>query len=294
MNDARYAALAPSLFVLLWSTGFIAAKYGLPYAPPLSFLFFRFVAVAALMALVCVATGVRWPSRPAEYVNVAIAAWLVHGLYLGGVFVALSKGLPAGTAAMLVGLQPIVTVFLARVWLGEAVVARQWAGLVLGLAGVWLVVRHKVSLDADPVALAALAVALAGISVGTLWQKRHASHVDLRAGAAIQFAACAIVYLPLVLLLERPGDVRWTPEFLFALGWSVVVLSVGAISLLYWLLRHGAAAGVARLFFLVPPVTALMAYAMFDERLDAVAIAGMAVIVVAVALARPAARPDPA
>jgi len=294
MNDARYAALAPSLFVLLWSTGFIAAKYGLPYAPPLSFLFFRFLAVAALMALVCVATGVRWPSRPAEYVNVAIAAWLVHGLYLGGVFVALSKGLPAGTAAMLVGLQPIVTVFLARVWLGEAVVARQWAGLALGLAGVWLVVRHKVSLDADPVALAALAVALAGISVGTLWQKRHASHVDLRAGAAIQFAACAIVYLPLVLLLERPGDVRWTPEFLFALGWSVVVLSVGAISLLYWLLRHGAAAGVARLFFLVPPVTALMAYAMFDERLDAVAIAGMAVIVVAVALARPAARPGPA
>jgi drug/metabolite transporter (DMT)-like permease len=294
MNDARYAALAPSLFVLLWSTGFIAAKYGLPYAPPLSFLFFRFVAVAALMALVCVATGVRWPSRPAEYVNVAIAAWLVHGLYLGGVFVALSKGLPAGTAAMLVGLQPIVTVFLARVWLGEAVVARQWAGLALGLAGVWLVVRHKVSLDADPVALAALAVALAGISVGTLWQKRHASHVDLRAGAAIQFAACAIVYLPLVLLLERPGDVRWTPEFLFALGWSVVVLSVGAISLLYWLLRHGAAAGVARLFFLVPPVTALMAYAMFDERLDAVAIAGMVVIVVAVALARPAARPDAA
>ena len=294
MNDARYAALAPSLFVLLWSTGFIAAKYGLPYAPPLSFLFFRFVAVAALMALVCVATGVRWPSRPAEYVNVAIAAWLVHGLYLGGVFVALSKGLPAGTAAMLVGLQPIVTVFLARVWLGEAVVARQWAGLALGLAGVWLVVRHKVSLDADPVALAALAVALAGISVGTLWQKRHASHVDLRAGAAIQFAACAIVYLPLVLLLERPGDVRWTPEFLFALGWSVVVLSVGAISLLYWLLRHGAAAGVARLFFLVPPVTALMAFAMFDERLDAVAIAGMAVIVVAVALARPAARPDSA
>jgi drug/metabolite transporter (DMT)-like permease len=294
MNDARYAALAPSLFVLLWSTGFIAAKYGLPYAPPLSFLFFRFLAVAALMALVCVATGVRWPSRPAEYVNVAIAAWLVHGLYLGGVFVALSKGLPAGTAAMLVGLQPIVTVFLARVWLGEAVVARQWAGLALGLAGVWLVVRHKVSLDADPVALAALAVALAGISVGTLWQKRHASHVDLRAGAAIQFAACAIVYLPLVLVLERPGDVRWTPEFLFALGWSVVVLSVGAISLLYWLLRHGAAAGVARLFFLVPPVTALMAFAMFDERLDAVAIAGMAVIVVAVALARPAARPDPA
>jgi len=226
MNDARYAALAPPLFVVLWSTGFIAAKYGLPYAPPLSFLLYRFAAVAALMALVCVVSGARWPSRRIEYLNVAIAAWLVHGLYLGGVFVALSKGLPAGTAAMLVGLQPIVTVFLARVWLGEPVIPRQWAGLALGLVGVWLVVRHKVSLDADPIALAAIAVALVGISVGTLWQKRHASHVDLRTGAVIQFAACAIVYLPLVLLLERPGDVRWTPHFLFAIGWSVIVLAV--------------------------------------------------------------------
>ena len=289
MNDARTAALAPSLFVLLWSTGFIAAKYGLPYAPPLTFLLYRFVLVAALMAIVCVVTGARWPSRRIEYVNVAIAAWLVHGLYLGGVFVALSKGLPAGTAAMLVGLQPIVTVFLARVWLGEPVIARQWAGLMLGLVGVWLVVRHKVSLDADPIALAAIAVALAGISVGTLWQKRHASHVDLRTGAVIQFAACAIVYLPLALAFESQRDVRWTSDFVFALGWSVVVLSVGAISLLYWLLRHGAAAGVARLFFLVPPVTAVMAFAMFGERLDAVAIAGMALIVVAVALARPGA-----
>ena len=289
MNDVRTAALAPSLFVLLWSTGFIAAKYGLPYAPPLTFLLYRFVLVAALMAIVCVVTGARWPSRRIEYVNVAIAAWLVHGLYLGGVFVALSKGLPAGTAAMLVGLQPIVTVFLARVWLGEPVIARQWAGLMLGLVGVWLVVRHKVSLDADPIALAAIAVALAGISVGTLWQKRHASHVDLRTGAVIQFAACAIVYLPLALAFESQRDVRWTSDFVFALGWSVVVLSVGAISLLYWLLRHGAAAGVARLFFLVPPVTAVMAFAMFGERLDAVAIAGMVLIVVAVALARPAA-----
>jgi drug/metabolite transporter (DMT)-like permease len=286
---SRFAALAPSLFVVLWSTGFIAAKYGLPYAPPLTFLLYRFVAVAVLMALVCLVTGARWPSRRTEYLNVAIAAWLVHGLYLGGVFVALSKGLPAGTAAMLVGLQPIVTVFLARAWLREPVVAGQWAGLALGLAGVWLVVRHKVSLDADPVALAAIAVALAGISVGTLWQKRHASHVDLRTGAAIQFAACAIVYLPLVLLFEDASAVQWTPQFAFAIGWSVVVLSVGAISLLYWLLRHGAAAGVARLFFLVPPVTALMAFAMFGERLDALAVAGMVVIVVAVAMARPAA-----
>ena len=161
-------------------------------------------------------------------------------------------------------------------------------------AGVWLVVRHKVSLDADVGALVAIFAALFAISVGTLWQKRHAGHVDLRAGAVIQFAACALVYLPLAFAFESPGDVRWTHEFVFALGWSVLVLSVGAISLLYRLLRHGEAAGVARLFYLVPPVTAAMAWLLFGERLDAAAIAGMIVIVVAVALARPPApRPQP-
>jgi drug/metabolite transporter (DMT)-like permease len=279
--------MVAGLFVLLWSTGFIAAKFGLPYAPPLAFLAIRFALVAALMLVVCVVVRARWPSRRRDYVDIAIAAWLVHGGYLGGVFVAMSRGMPAGTAAMLVGLQPIVTVFLARAWLGERVVARQWIGLALGLAGVWLVVRHKVSLDVDAGALAAIVVALGAISVGTLWQKRHASHVDMRVGAVIQFAACTLVYVPLVMAFESFASVRWTPEFAFALGWSVLVLSVGAISLLYWLLRHGEASGVARLFYLVPPVTALMAWLMFDERLETSALAGLAVIVVAIALSRP-------
>jgi drug/metabolite transporter (DMT)-like permease len=280
-------AIAPALFVLLWSTGFIAAKFGLPYAPPFTFLLYRFALVATLMAVVCVVTGARWPAQRADYRNVAIAAWLVHGVYLGGVFVAMSRGMAAGTAAMLVGLQPIVTVFLARLWLRERVVARQWLGLVLGLVGVWLVVRQKVRFDTDLVALIAIVAALAGISVGTLWQKRHASHLDMRTGAVIQFAACTLVYLPIVLLFESRADVQWTVTFAFAIGWSVLVLSVGAISLLYWLLRHGAASGVARLFYLVPPVTALMAWLLFDERLDWIAIAGMVVIAIAVALSRP-------
>ena len=278
--------LAPALFVVLWSTGFIAAKFGLPYAPPLTFLLYRFVLVAALMAVVCVVMRAQWPAKRGDYLNVAIAAWLVHGVYLGGVFIAMSRGMAAGTAAMLVGLQPIVTVFLARVWLREPVVARQWFGLALGLFGVWLVVRHKVRIESDVVGLVAVFAALAGISVGTIWQKRHASHVDLRSGAVIQFAACAIVYLPLVLIFESDAIVQWTPTFTFAIGWSVLVLSVGAISLLYWLLRHGAASGVASLFYLVPPVTALMAWVLFDERMDALAIAGMALIAIAVALAR--------
>ena len=282
---ARRQLAFPFLFVLLWSTGFIAAKYGLAYAPPLKFLLYRFVLVAALMGAVAVATRATWPATLAEAGHVVVAAWLVHGVYLGGVLVAIASGMSAGMAAMLVGLQPILTVVLARGWLGERVVPRQWLGLSLGLAGVWLVVRHKVALTGDGTALAAILIALVGISVGTLYQKRYCSHVDLRSGAFIQFAACAVVYAPIVLVFE-PAPVRFTPHFAFALGWAVVVLSVGAISLLYWLLRHGAASNVAGLFFLVPAVTAVMAWMIFGETLDAVAIAGMVLISVGVALAR--------
>jgi len=275
----------PFLFVLLWSTGFIAAKYGLAYAPPLTFLLYRFVLVAALMSVVAMATRAVWPATLAQVGHVAVSAWLVHGVYLGGVLSAIAGGMSAGMAAMLVGLQPILTVLLARGWLGERVVPRQWLGLALGLAGVWLVVRHKVELTVDSAGLTAIALALVGISVGTLYQKRYCSHVDLRCSAVIQFAACALAYLPIVLAFEH-APVRWTPEFAFALGWAVVVLSVGAISLLYWLLRHGAASNVAGLFFLVPAVTAVMAWLMFGETLDAIAVAGMVLISVGVALAR--------
>jgi drug/metabolite transporter (DMT)-like permease len=276
----------PALFVVLWSTGFIAAKYGLPYAPPLSFLLVRFVLVAALMALVAWAMRSTWPRAPSDIGHLAVAALLVHGCYLGGVFIAIAHGMAAGTSAMLVGLQPLVTVLLARGWLGERVVPRQWTGLLLGLAGVYFVVRHKVDFGGDLVGLLPIAIALFAISVGTLYQKRFCSQIDLRSGAAIQYALCALAYVPLVLASGAPA-IQWTPQFVFALGWSVVVLSVGAISVLYWLLRHGAAAEVARLFYLVPPVTAVMAFFLFGERLDALALAGMVLIAVGVALARP-------
>jgi drug/metabolite transporter (DMT)-like permease len=237
------------------------------------------------MAIIALATRARWPTGFRELGHVAVAAWLVHGLYLGGVFVSIAGGMPAGTSAMLVGLQPILTVVLARAWLGERIAGRQSAGLVLGFGGVYLVVRHKIALDADPVTLLPIVVALAAISIGALYQKKFAAHVDLRSGAFVQFAACVVLYAPIVWWRE-PRPIAWTVEFAFALGWSVIVLSVGAVSLLYWMLRHGAAADVARLFYLVPPVTALMAYALFGERLDALAIAGMALICVGVALAR--------
>ena len=269
----------------MWSTGFIAAKYGMPYAPPLSFLLARFALVALVMALVALATRAQWPASIRDVLHLVVAAWLVHGVYLGGVFVSIAHGMPAGTSSMLVGLQPIVTVVLARLWLDEAIAPRQWLGLVLGLVGVYFVVRHRVVLDTGIVALLPIVAALFGISIGTLYQKRHASHVDLRSGAVVQFGACTLLYAPIVWWLDAP-PIAWTPEFAFALGWSVLVLSVGAINVLYLMLRRGAAVDVARLFYLVPPVTALMAFALFGERLDALAIAGMVLIAIGVALAR--------
>jgi len=284
----RGAAFFPALFVVLWSTGFIAAKYGLPYAPPYAFLAWRMLLVSLLLGAVALGGRASWPRTLVEYRDLAIVALLVHVLYLGGVFVAIDGGMAAGTIAMLVGLQPILTVVLAWTWLGETVTLRQWLGLGCGLAGVYFVVRHKVDFGGSLQGLVPAAIALVGISIGTLYQKRHCAHVDLRSGAAIQFAVCAVIFIPLAAFAEtRP--VVWTPSFVFALGWSVVVLSVGAISLLYWLLRHGAAANVARLFYLVPPVTAFQAYLLFGETLDALAFAGMVLIALGVVLAR--ARP---
>ena len=283
------AVVFPALFVVLWSTGFIAAKYGLPYAPPLTFLAIRFALVAVLVSVIALATRAAWPADRRDIAHLTLAGLLVHGVYLSGVFVSIAGGMAAGTSSMLVGLQPLVTVLLARAWLGERVLPRQWFGLLLGLAGVFLVVRLRIALTSDAMSFAPIMLALAGISVGTLYQKRYCAHVDLRAGSVVQFTACALALAPLALWLEHE-PVQWTGTRVFALLWSVLVLSVGAISLLYWLLRHGAAADVARLFYLVPPVTALMAFALFGETLDALGVAGMALIAAGVALARPRPR----
>ena len=281
------ASLAPALFVALWSTGFISAKFGLPYAGPLTYLLYRFALVTALMAVVGIAVGARWPQRPITWLHLIVTGLMVHGLYLGGVFVAISRGMPAGTASMLVGMQPILTVFLARWWFGERTSARQWWGLLVGLAGVYCVVEHKIRVTGlDWISSLSVLVALIAISVGTLYQKRFCGGVDLRASTAVQFGACALTY---ALIAPRFETLRidWTWQFEFALGWSVLVLSVGAISLLYWLLRKGAAADVARLFYLVPAVTALMAYLLFDEPITVLAVAGMGLIAAGVLLARP-------
>jgi drug/metabolite transporter (DMT)-like permease len=291
-SDDRLDRLAPFLFVFLWSTGFIGAKFGLPHAEPLSFLLVRYATVIVLMASLSAATRARWPAGPRAWLHIAVTGVLVHGVYLGGVFVAISRGLPAGITSLVVGLQPILAGIGAGVLLGEKVSRRQWVGLGLGFAGVTMVLSGKLGLGAPVDGLAPMVVpallALAGITSGTLYQKRFCPTFDLRSGAVIQFAAAALATLPLAAATES-FRIEWSGEFLFALGWLVLVLSLGAISLLNVLIRHGTAIHVARLFFLVPPATSLIAFGVFGETLGATALTGMAVAVAGVYLARGAA-----
>lgn len=285
--------LAPAVFVFLWSTGFVGAKLGLPYAEPLTFLLVRYASVIVLMVTVALATGARWPSDHRAVLHVAVSGILVHAVYLGGVFVAISRGLPAGVTSLVVGLQPILTAIGAALVLRERASRRQWLGLWLGFAGVAMVLSVKLGAAAAIRGLAPVVpalVALAGITAGTLYQRRFCPVFDLRAGAVIQFVAAALVTLPLAAATES-FHIAWTSEFFFALGWLVLVLSVGAISLLNVLIRHGTAVHVARLFFLVPPATSVIAFVAFGEKLHGIALAGMAVAVSGVYLARGTASP---
>jgi drug/metabolite transporter (DMT)-like permease len=271
----------PALFVVLWSTGFIGSKLGLPYAEPVTFLILRFLLVLAILLPLCWLFRAPWPAPRAAF-HVAVAGVFMQAGYLGGVFASMAQGMPAGVSALITGLQPLLTALLGAWLLRERLTRRQWAGLVLGLAGVLLVVGDKVAtthLGALAIGLSVLA--LASISLGTVWQKRHGGAVDLRTGAALQFMAATVVLAPFALLLET-REVRWTAEFAFALAWLVLVLSFGAIFLLLYLIRQGAATRVASLFYLVPPTTALMAWPLFGETYSLTAAAGMGLAMLAV------------
>ncbi len=275
------------LFVFLWSTGFIGAKFGLPYAEPLTFLLVRYGLVVSLMLVLVFVRGAPWPRQPRQWLHIGISGILVHGLYLGGVFMSIRHGLPAGLAALVVGMQPLLTALAAGWLLGEPVVPRQWLGLALGFVGVGLVVSGKLAQGQAAVAsmfLPAL-VALAGITAGTLYQKRFCARFDLPTGAVLQFVPAALLTLPVALATETMS-IQWTDEFVFALLWLVLALSIGAISLLNVLIRKGSAVNVARLFYLTPAVTALIAWVLFNETLGSVAMAGMGLAVAGVYLAR--------
>ena len=287
LHESPYLRAMPAVFVLLWATGFIGAKLGLPYAPPLKFLLWRFLIVVVLMGLLALVMRAPWP-KGRRIAHVAVAGILLQAGYLSGVFVGISLGMPAGLSSLIVGLQPLL-VAGAGMFTGERLAGRQWLGLVLGFIGVALVVWGKVGFAGFGVASVGFTVmALLAITIGTLYQKKYCGGEDLRTQSVVQFAAAGLVLLPFALLFEE-GAVQWHLHFVLALLWTVFVLSFGAISLLMVLLRRGAATMVSSLMYLVPPVTAIMAYALFGEVLSALAVLGMVVAVVGVALVvRPA------
>lgn len=282
--------LYPLIFVLLWSTGFIGAKFGLPFSEPLTFLSIRYALVIVLMGAVALASRAPWPKDARTAFHIGMTGLLVHGVYLGGVFTAIKHGLPAGITSLVVGMQPLLTAVGAGWLLRERVSRWQWLGLVLGFIGVALVVAGRARLDtvtSDALVhmLWPALAALLGITIGTLYQKRYCPSFDLRTGSVVQFVPTLIATALLASATETM-DVAWSGQFVFALLWLVLVLSLGAISLLNLLIRSGSATHVASLFYLTPPVTALMAWALFDERLSLPAMIGMGIAVTGVWLAR--------
>jgi drug/metabolite transporter (DMT)-like permease len=282
-QDAWIVAM-PGVFVLLWSTGFIGAKLGLPYAEPFTFLLWRYGILSVILVAASLALSAPWPSSTAQVLRIAFTGLLVHGTYLGGVFAAIHFGLSAGVSALIVGMQPLLTALIAGPFLGETITKKQWAGLLIGFVGVSLVVVQKVSPDGLAIwGVASCIVALFGITFGTLYQKKHGGEMDLRTGSAIQFIACTGLMAVIAPLFETM-EVIWSGEFIFALSWLVLVLSIGAISLLFLLIRNGAASQVASLFYLVPPVTSLIAYFLFGEVLGTLALIGMGIAVFGVSM----------
>ena len=275
----------PGLFVILWSTGFIGAKFGLPYAEPFTFLLWRFGFVTVLLVALALLMRAPWPASPAQVAHIAMSGFMVNGLYIGGVFSAIHQGVPTGIVSLIAGLQPLLTAIVAGRLLGEKVSRRQWVGFGLGLVGVLLVLMDKISFAGGSRLGVLMAVfALFGMTAGTLYQKRYCAHLDLLSGGAIQIGASALAMAVLAPLFETM-KVRWTGAFVFAMVWLVLVLSLGAISLFNLLIRRGEASRVASLFYLVPPVTSLLAFLLFGERLGITALTGMLVTVTGVALA---------
>ena len=276
---------APGLFVLLWSTGFIGVKYGIPYAPPFYFVAIR-MAIAALLLFVAISflrksqpitRSIIWPST--------LIGLTLHGAYLGGCFFAVSRGLPAGVTALIVSLQPVLVSLFAARYLGEPLKARAIFGLLLGLIGLFVVVIPRINVSGanaiSLVSIGACVIGLLGGTSGTILQKKYGGAIPTLSGTSIQYAATAVVMLMLALIFEEP-NITWSREFIGALTWLVLALSFGAILLLFFLLSHGSAASVSSLFYLVPAVTAIEAYFFFDEHISMLSLIGTAVTVAGV------------
>lgn len=289
----------PAVFVVIWSTGFIVAKFGLPYAPPLTFLVIRYA-----LSIVCFLIWSRlarasWPRGSRQWLHLAVTGGLMHAGYLGGVWVAVKGGMGSGLAALIVGLQPVLTALWIS-WTASSgnsrqaqatVTPRQWLGLVLGLGGLLLVVARKFGTGSEVTALTlgCAVFALFSITVGTLYQKRFLQPTDVRSANAIQLGAALLVTLPFALMESEA--ILWNPEFMGAMAWSVLALTLGGSSLLYLLIQRGAATSVTSLLYLVPPTTALMAWLLFGEAITAATVIGTALTALGVSLVVKPAKP---
>jgi drug/metabolite transporter (DMT)-like permease len=271
---------APALFILIWSSGYVVAKAAAPYADALTFLLWRYAGVVLLMTALALIARASWPSRR-DMLHLAVAGVGIQAIYLGGVWVAIRQGMPAGVAALIVNLQPVLTAALA-VFVYERVSSRQWVGIALGFVGVLLVVANKLGTQGMTLTPVLLCIAsLLGMTLATLYQKRFVPQFDLRTGQVVQFVAAIIATLPFALAFEQ-GHIEWNSQVIAAMLWSIVVLTGGGISLMFFMLREGQATRVTGLMYLVPSVTAVMAWLMFNERLTMTTIIGMAVTLLGV------------
>jgi len=284
IGTVNWLRAMPALFVLIWSTGFVVARLAMPHAAPLAFLTWRYALSLACFTIWVAWSRATWPRDQRQWGHLALTGVLMHGVYLGGVWAAVKQGMPAGTAALIVGLQPLLTaLWISLTLASHGVQPRQWLGLVLGLVGLVLVVWPRVQFGEVTTANLGLALAaLAGITVGTLYQKRFVKPTDVRAANAIQIGAALIATLPLALLEGQPLAPH--PDVLAAMAWSVLVLTLGGSSLLFMLIQRGAATQVTSLMYLVPPCTAVLAWLLFGEALTAGAALGLVLSALGVAL----------
>lgn len=282
-RGAGWLRAMPVVFVLIWSTGFIVARYGMPFAPPFKFLTMRYA-----LSLVCFYAWVRlarvtWPASRSQWRHLAVTGTLIQAGYLGGVWAAVKLGMGSGLVALLVGVQPVLT----AIWMsmrGGAVSRRQWVGLLLGFAGLVLVVARKIGQGGEVtgVTMSLALLALLCITAGTLYQKRFLAPCDVRSASVVQLGAALIVTLPFAMLESEA--IQWNSHSIGALAWSVLALTLGGSSLLYILIQRGTATAVTSLLYLVPPCTAVMAWLLFDEPITAVAVAGIALTAIGVSL----------
>jgi drug/metabolite transporter (DMT)-like permease len=283
-------ALAPALFVFLWSTGWINARAAAPYADPLTFLAVRYALAGVLMIVICIAMSATWPSTRAAQGHAMLSGVLLHAGYLGPVWYVIAQGVPAGVSGVLAGAQPLLTALLAPALVGERLSPRQWGGIVLGFVGILLVLQPKI-LGVDIATLGPMrtlllinGLGMISVTLGTFYQKRFISTGDLRTVAALQYLGAVAATLPAALLLENTRFV-WHWQVVAAMAWSVIAISIGAVLLLLWLIRNGAVSRVGTLIYLVPPVVAVEAWLLFGEQMSMGQMLGVVVVVFGVALA---------